>query len=127
MKRLVIILAIIFFTSSQNFGQAVKRELTKTDVSNLLICMKSDNDGIRRCGVYFAGFYKVEETVIPLMAILYEDECEEIRMLAARSLCNIGDARGLFAVKQAVKFNDCDKVKQLCFFLSNYENNIARR
>jgi HEAT repeat protein len=127
MKRLMIILAIIFFASSQNFGQTEKRELTKTDVSNLIICMKSDNEGIRRCGVYFAGYYKVKETVIPLMTILYKDDCEEIRMLAARSLCEIGDARGLFAVKRAVKFNDSDKVKQLCFFLSNYENNIARR
>ncbi len=127
MKRLMIILAIIFFASSQNFGQTEKRELTKTDVSNLIICMKSENEGIRRCGVYFAGYYKVKETVIPLMTILYEDDCEEIRMLAARSLCEIGDARGLFAVKRAVKFNDSDKVKQLCFFLSNYENNIARR
>ncbi len=123
----MIILAIIFFASSQNFGQTEKRELTKTDVSNLIICMKSENEGIRRCGVYFAGYYKVKETVIPLMTILYEDDCEEIRMLAARSLCEIGDARGLFAVKRAVKFNDSDKVKQLCFFLSNYENNIARR
>ncbi len=127
MKRLIIFLSLIFFTSSQNFGQAKKKELTKTDVSNLIICINSENEGIRRCGVYFAGYYKVDKTVISLMKILYEDDCEEIRMLAARSLCKIGDTRGLFAIKRAVKFNDRDKVKQLCFFLCNYENNVARR
>jgi hypothetical protein len=38
--------------------------------------------------------------------------------MAALSLFKIGDERGLFAVKQAIKFDDNDQVKKMCEILT---------
>jgi hypothetical protein len=42
-----------------------------------------------------------------------------IRITAACVLCKIGDARGLFAVKQAVRFNESKKVQRFSAWYYN--------
>ena len=65
--------------------------------------------------------------MIPLLGLLHNAECEEIRILAALSLCKIGDARGLYAVKRAAIFDDSERVKRLCdlFYKAVYSGKVA--
>lgn len=83
-------------------------------VENLLIGLSSENDGLRRSSAYMLGVLKSDEAVVPLMRALksHQDECT--RIVAALSLCKIGDARGVFAVKQEVRFSESNKVKKCC-------------
>lgn len=96
------------------FSQTPEKKLTEKDIDNLVICIESENDGIRSWGVFFAGKYQVEETVIPLMKVLHEDKNVAIRKLAVHSLFRIGDNRGIFAIKGSAKHDKSKEVRELC-------------
>jgi hypothetical protein len=67
------------------------------------------------------GELKATEAVVPLMAILRSDDRECCRTVAALALCRIGEARGVFAVKRAVKFDESESVQQKCaWFYEQY-------
>ena len=69
---------------------------------------------------YVLGEAKVHAAVIPLMRMLHDGE-EECRIVAALALCRIGDARGTYAVKQAVRFDKSEHVQQLAaWFYDQY-------
>lgn len=99
--------------------QAIGEVRYEQAVQNLLIGLSSDNCGLRRSSAYVLGELRCDEAVIPLMSALknHKDDCT--RIVAALSLCKIGDARGVFAVKQEVRFNESDKVKQSCAWFYN--------
>ena len=114
---LMIFLAVLFL-SANIFSQPIPmqtRELNENQISeNLLIGMKSCNKGLCASCTYLIGEFCCKSTVIPLMKLLHNAECEEIRILAALSLCKIGDARGVFAVKRSAIFDESERVKKLC-------------
>ena len=80
-------------------------------VENLLVGLQSDNQGLQRSCAFMLGVLEADEAVIPLMRLLRQCDESCIRCVAAMSLCRIGDARGVYAVKQAVRFDDCPGVK----------------
>ncbi len=88
-------------------------------VQNLLIGLNSGNDGLRRSSAFILGEIRSDDAVIPLMSALKssKDECTQI--VAALSLCKIGDARGVYAVKQEVRYSDSDKVRNSCSWFYN--------
>lgn len=86
---------------------------------NLLIAIQSDNAGLRESAAYLLGEFKCPEAVIPLMGLLHRDERASTRAVAALALCWIGDARGLYAVKQAVRFDDDQSVRLRCAWYYN--------
>ena len=88
-------------------------------VDNLLIGLGSGNDGLRRSSAYMLGEIKSDEAVIPLMRALKSGKDERTQIAAAFSLCKIGDARGVFAVKQEVRFSDSEKVRNSCLWFYN--------
>ncbi len=53
------------------------------------------------------------------MQMLRNEEDESSRIIAALSLCRIGDPRGVYAVKGAAKFDDSEKVRTLCAWFYN--------
>ncbi|MBK7631863.1 MAG: hypothetical protein IPJ23_14375 [Ignavibacteriales bacterium] len=121
MKKLLFFLIILFavlFLSKDLFSQPVPmltRVLNENQISeNLLIGLQSCNKGLTASCAYLIGEFCCKKSVIPLMALLHNAECEEIRILAALSLCKIGDARGVFAVKTSALYDDSQRVKRLC-------------
>lgn len=86
---------------------------------NLLIAIQSDNAGLRESAAYLLGEFKCPEAVIPLMGMLHQEEQASTRAVAALALCWIGDARGLYAVKQAVRFDDDESVRLRCAWYYN--------
>lgn len=121
MKKLalisVVLTAFILFSASL-FSQPVpKRSIQMNEdqiFENLLIGAKSCNKGLCGSCVYLMGELRSQKSVIPLLSLLHSAECEEIRILAALSLCKIGDARGIYAVKRAAIFDESRRVKKLC-------------
>jgi len=121
-------LLVIFSISSFGFimptpakNKIINRDLV---ISNLINGVNSGNQGLRMSSTYFLGEMKSDEAVIPLMGILKSNENEEERIMAALSLSKIGDSRGIFAIKQAITFDNSERVKKLCsIFYQGYLSN----
>ncbi len=92
-------------------------------ITNLINGINSENQGLMISSAYFLGEVKSEEAVIPLMKILKSDDNEESRIMAALSLIKIGDSRGVYAVKQAIKYDESERVNKLC--LNFYRDYIS--
>jgi hypothetical protein len=115
--RLFITVALgIMLVLPAGAGDKTKKKLLPPEkyeaaVANLLVGLQSDNAGLRKSSAHMLGVLEADEAVIPLMHMLREcsDSCG--RLVAALALCRIGDARGVYAVKQAVRFDDCPKLR----------------
>lgn len=120
MKRSALILGVIALTiilivpvSANDVKKALGEVRYNQAVENLLVALKESNtnDGLRRSAIYQLGELEASDAVIPIMAVLRRCHDEKCRVAAAWALCKIGDARGEYAVKQAVRFDDSNKVK----------------
>lgn len=95
---------------------------TATVVKNLINNMKSDNRGVLESSAFMLGELKAQDAVIPLLAMLHSAPDESSRIIAALSLSKIGSARGQFAVRQAVRFDESPRVRVVCaWFANQYE------
>lgn len=108
----VILLSINLF--SQNLPDNSRKINEAQITENLLIGIQSCNKGLCASCTYLLGKFCCKKSVIPLLSLLHNAECEEIRILAALSLVKIGDGRGVYAVKRAALFDESDRVKRLC-------------
>lgn len=86
---------------------------------NLLIGIQSDNQGVKEGSAYMLGELKSSKAVVPLMKMLRSDDQESARIVAGLSLCRIGDARGIYAVKRATQFDSSERVAQRCAWFYN--------
>jgi amino acid transporter len=128
-----IIFIISFVFAFSTFGNPLptSKQLKNKDavVKSLLIGINSENYGLRTSSAYMLGELEFSESVIPLMKMLRDEENEEARIMAAVSLFKIGDARGIFAVKQAIRFDDSERVRKMCEKIYNtfrFENSDAQ-
>ena len=65
------------------------------------------------------GELRCKGALIPLLKVLHNGKCEEVRILAALSLYKINDARGIFAIKQAAIYDESERVKRICGIFYN--------
>ena len=113
MKTLFAFIAVVVFTmafslSARAAGVPDTRASRRAELAerNLLEALKYDNNGVVTSAAYALGDMKSTRAVVPLMALLHNSADENTRLVAALSLCKIGDARGVFAVKREVSFDD---------------------
>jgi hypothetical protein len=126
MKTSVVVLAalaLMLFAGSVVAAENSAKSLTSDQyggaVQNLLIGLKSDNQGLRESSAYMLGELGSTKAVIPLMAMLRDDASESSRIVAALALTRIGDARGVYAVKRAASFDESREVQKKCAFFVN--------
>ena len=124
----VFFLFLFFLTSvyPQDTIKVLKKISDETVDQNYLEGVKADNLGLKISASYYLGERKSSKAVIPLMSILKSDKSPEARVMAALSLFKIGDERGIYAIKQAVTFDDNEWVKKMCnifyqMYLTNKE------
>ena len=93
-------------------------------LDNLKSGINSENSGVRKSSIYFAGKYRIAEIVTCLVERLGKEGEPSVRLLIAYSLYEIKDAEGMKAVKE-LTLNDNDiKVKKMSFNLyDEYLNN----
>jgi hypothetical protein len=136
MKKLaiisVVLAAFILFSASMYSQPLPKRSIQMNEnqiFENLLIGAQSYNKGLCGSCVYLMGEMRSQKSVIPLLGLLHNAECEEIRILAALSLCKIGDARGIYAVKRAAIFDESLRVKRLCsqFYIATVAGKVPTK
>lgn len=130
MKKFPFIFAVSLIAviiSADTFAKGPFLPLSKTvklnAESNLLVGLASDNFGLKTSSAYMLGELQSTRAVLPLMKILHTDLNDDARIMAALALYKIGDARGLYAVKQAIRFDDSERVSKLCIkFYNAYVN-----
>lgn len=134
MKKLsfiFVVSVISVFMIAESFAKGpilpLSKSVQQSAEINLLVGLESDNFGLKTSSAYLLGEIHSSKAVIPLMKILRSDKNEEARITAALALYKIGDARGIFAVKQAIRFDESDRVSKLCrkFYNSYVNNEIA--
>jgi HEAT repeat protein len=116
MKKLAMLFgAVLFVMTTGANAQATKDEIGEAKfekaVANYLVALKSENDGLRRSAIYMLGQFQAEVATIPLMKVLHGSNDAKSRIAAAWALSKIGNPVGVYAVKQAVRFDDDAKVR----------------
>jgi hypothetical protein len=118
---LVLLAAITSLAAGGEKNAGLTEEKYAAAVTNLLIGLQSDNLGLKTSCAFMLGELKAREAVVPLMAVLRSDQPECCRVVAALALCRIGDERGVYAVKRAVRFDVSESVQQKCaWFYDQY-------
>lgn len=83
-------------------------------IKTLLEGLQTENRGLQAGCTYMLGELCCDRGVITLLDILHNSPSEELRILAALSLYKIGDSRGIYAIKQSIKYDESDRVSRLC-------------
>ena len=127
----VLILIITLFTTAFAGDNSTKKyEYTQNTISSLIEGLKSDNTGLKTSCAYLLGELNVTEGIIPLMRLLRNDESEEVRICAALALYKIGTPISIFAVKQAIRFDESKRISKLAakfyydYLRSNQRNDV---
>jgi len=121
-----IIVLALFLISSSNAVTNPKANIQIKDntVETLIMGLNSDNIGLKSGSAYMIGELKLKQATIPLLRVLHNEKNEEIRIAAALALYKIGSPVAIYAVKQAIKFDDSERVSKLCAsFYTNYLRN----
>jgi len=121
MKRSrVVFMTVVILVIASTLAYSINIEEKYNQIEdNLLVGLNTDNEGLKISCVYFLGEIKSEKAVIPLMRILKSSEIEEERIAAAVALTKINTGKGMYAVKQNIKFDDSERVQRMCKIFYN--------
>jgi len=96
---------------------------SKTALENLKNGIRSDNEGLRKSAIYFAGYYRISETVPVLTEIVKNESKPSTRILIALVLYRIGDEKGINLVKNMAINDHNPDVRRMCTCIYNaYES-----
>lgn len=104
MKTLYTVLVMCVLVSAVYAGpkKVVNQGTTfknKYALDNLIAGIKSENHGVQKTCIYYAGLYKVEETVDYLIEVIKKSKEEDIQKLVVLSLYEIKDEHGIEFLK----------------------------
>lgn len=116
-KLILVLISLSSFSAfaGNNHGNKVK----DATVASLIMGINSDNYGLRTSSALMLGELKCEQGVIPLLRMLKSEEREDARIAAALALLKIGNTKGIFAIKQAIRFDQSERVRRLCTHFYN--------
>ncbi len=96
-----------------------KPQYTNESIESLKMGVKNDNDGVRKCCIYFAGKYKISELKDELIDQISKEENPRIRILIALSLYQLENSDGIELLK-IFALNDKDQeVRRMCTAIYN--------
>ena len=92
---------------------------SKYALENLVVGIQSDNTGLKRSSIYFAGKYRIAETEDALIAQLKAEKNPSTRILIALVLYEMGSEKGLLEVKNQSLTDEDAKVRRMCLQIYN--------
>jgi len=107
---LAVALSLVLFTGLTAQKKAV---LNESHMQNLIMAVKSDNDGLKRSGIYWAGYYKVEK-MVPLLLEEFAHENSKNKILIALSLYQMGKDSCIIKLMELSKNERNFEVKRIC-------------
>lgn len=117
-SKISIVLAIAFTLTSFSLAAGPNKRMSGVQkdkaVQNFLVGLKTGNAGLQSSSAFYLGELSSSEAVLPLMKVLKSNPEEELRIQAALALLKIGDARGIYAIKRAIQFDESKRVRDIC-------------
>jgi HEAT repeat protein len=115
-----VLLAAVLTSSVYSQSNSIK-DITahKYALENLIAGIHSENDGVRRNSIYFAGYYKIAETEEALIAQLKMEKDPSTRILIALVLYELGSEKGLLEVKDLSVNDENAKVRRMATQIYN--------
>ena len=100
----------------------IKQKQTAEEKMNFINGINSDNTGLCKSCIIYAGIYNIPETSDCLVDVLKNKNDEDLRMLAAVSIYLIGMEKGLSEIYSVSLNGDNEKVKKFCSLLLKNED-----
>lgn len=121
LTKTVLVLALGLVISNGVFAQNTLTEFTqhKYALDNIIMGIHSENEGVRKSAIYFAGKYKVKETAQDLIDQLSKEGNASIKILIALSLFEIDSKEGLEEVRKLSLNDNNQKVRRMAAFIYN--------
>jgi hypothetical protein len=119
-KRVLVLLIVVLLTTNYSSAQQNNQQtgINSSAKKNLVMAINSDNTGLKRSAVYFAGYYKINEAVDPLINLLNSSSTDiSLKTLAAYSLHQIGDEECIDALKELSAYCSDKKLCSKCKFM----------
>ena len=99
---------------------------SNASIANLKLGIKEENDGVRKCCIYFAGKYKISELTDALVEQFTNEKNAKIRVLIALSLYKIQDGGSMEFLKNISKIDNDSRVRRMCMAVyDEYSKNKA--
>lgn len=101
---------------SSSFAQKQSlNEITsnKYALQNLVAGIQSDNTGVKRSSIYFAGKYRIAEAEDVLIDQLKEEKDSSTRILIALVLFELGSEEGLNEIRELSQNDENAKVRRI--------------
>ena len=97
MKRAITLLLLGFLTLASLLAAQEKsfKKFGEKEVANLAAGILSENYGLQRSSIYFAGYYKVADVANEITKVMLTSDQPNIKILAALALYEIGDEEAL--------------------------------
>jgi len=117
----LVVMILLLFVSSLHAQNVSIKDLTinKYALQNILSGIKSDNEGVKRSCIYFAGKYKIAETEAALIEQLKLEEDPSTRILIALVLYELGSMEGLEVVKKLALEDENWEVRRMSTHIQN--------
>lgn len=115
-NAILIFIMVVFFMVTNSSAQTNSiNEITKNKyaLDNLIAGIKSENCGIKRSAIYFAGKYRINEVKDVLLEQLNSENEACIRILIALVLYELGEPKGLLAVKNFIETDEDLKSRRM--------------
>lgn len=91
----------------------------KYALKNLIAGIQSENNGVKRSSIYFAGKYRIAEVEDVLINRLKKEEDASTRILIALVLYEMGSEEGLLVVRQLAENDDNERVRRMATHIFN--------
>ncbi len=115
----VLIIAGFLSVTSDLAAAPENERFDKNEIKTLIMGINSENEGLRKSAIFFAGKYQVKEAVDALVDRMNETGNRQELYLISVALYKIGSFEGLSAVWKAASRNNDSYTKEL--LLAVYE------
>jgi HEAT repeat protein len=121
----IILMAVLLSTNTfafnlfNNHSDNQASKIPEKFIKNLAIGIQSENDGLKKSCIYYAGFYEIDGLVEPLIAQLQKEHDANTKVLIVLALYKIGNEEGIKAVENLVKNEDNPHVKKIAAAVLN--------
>lgn len=83
-------------------------------LGNLVMGVTSENEGLKRSSIYYAGKYRVSELSDVILDEMKNETNPEMRCLMAMSLYKIKDADAMDYITKLARYESDKKVRNMC-------------
>ena len=108
-----IMLAISGLLNAQSYKQTVDAKTYTIALGNLRSGITSDNLGLRKSSIYFAGKYTMGELSNDLLAQISRESDANTRILIGMSLYTIGDVSGMQRLQSYTATEKDSRIKRM--------------